>query len=147
MCADNKKCRACSLAGILNSKSKKSNNMKLNFKKVGSAVMNGLGGTAVTVGSDYLLEAVYPEAPAELKAASPAVVAIAVAAVAPGIYKKAEGFFDASIHIGAYRTAQALLPSIVKPAADTAVSGMWNSMAGFNNLFRNGNAAKPAATA
>lgn len=119
--------------------------MKLNFKAVASPVISGLGGTAITVGSDKLIEMVYAEAKPEIKAAAPVLVSVGVALVAPGLYKKASGMFDAATAIGVYRTAQVMFPSVVAPSAEAGVSGIWDSLGKPYPTFPNqGGTNKPA---
>ena len=148
MCNGNKKCGPCAaLSGIFsNNKNSNSNSkMKLNFKAVASPVISGLGGTAITVGSDKLIEMVYAEAKPEIKAAAPVLVSVGVALVAPGLYKKASGMFDAATAIGVYRTAQVMFPSVVAPSAEASVSGIWDSLGRPYPTFPNqGGTNKPA---
>lgn len=59
MCADNKKCKACSIAGIFNtSKMKKS---KINFKGVTQTLINGASGAALKMGFNFLISKVDKE--------------------------------------------------------------------------------------
>jgi hypothetical protein len=133
MCADNKKCKACSIAGIFNNSKNQMKKSKLNFKGVSQSLVNGAAGAGLKMGVNFAISKL--DKNGVLTGTKKGLVSLAVpvlaSVLAPKLVAKpiVKGAIEGHIAITMFELGSGLLPADIA----AQVSG-YNpvSMAGYN---------------